>query len=60
MLKFFTRLAIIIIFALSVVAGVGVAAYYFLPTAPTSSDSSVANETTLKDDTYNFILCGFD
>lgn len=60
MLKFFTRLAIIIIFALSVVAGVGVAAYYFLPTAPTSSDSSVANETTLKDDTYNILLCGVD
>lgn len=60
MLKFFSRLAIIIVFALSVVAGVGVAAYYFLPTAPSSSDSSIANESSLKDDTYNILLCGVD
>lgn len=60
MLKFFSRLAIIIFFALSVVAGVGVAAYYFLPTAPSSSDSSIANESSLKDDTYNILLCGVD
>lgn len=60
MLKFFTRLAIILIFALSVVAGVSVAAYYFLPTAPTSSDSTVANGATLEDDTYNILLCGVD
>lgn len=60
MLKFFSRLAIIIVFALSVVAGVGVTAYYFLPTAPSSSDSSIANESSLKDDTYNILLCGVD
>lgn len=60
MLKFFSRLAIIIVFALSVVAGVGAAAYYFLPTAPSSSDSSIANESSLKDDTYNILLCGVD
>ena len=60
MLKFFSRLAIIIVFALSVVAGVGVAAYYFLPTAPSSSDSSIANESSLKDYTYNILLCGVD
>ena len=60
MLKFFSRLAIIIVFALSVVDGVGVAAYYFLPTAPSSSDSSIANESSLKDDTYNILLCGVD
>ena len=60
MLKFFSRLAIIIVFALSVVASVGVAAYYFLPTAPSSSDSSIANESSLKDDTYNILLCGVD
>lgn len=60
MLKFFTRLAIIIVFALSVVAGVGAAAYYFLPTAPTSSDSSTADKAALKDDTYNILLCGVD
>lgn len=60
MLKFFTRLAIILIFALSVVGGIGIAAYYFLPTAPTSSDSSAADSATLKDDTYNILLCGVD
>ena len=60
MLKFFSRLIIILVFALAVVAGAGFAAYHFLPTAPTSSDSSSADEDVLKDDTYNILLCGVD
>lgn len=60
MLKFFSRLIIILVLALAVVAGAGYAAYQFLPTAPTSSDSSSEEEATLKDDTYNILLCGVD
>ena len=59
MLKFFSRLIIILVLALAVVAGAGFAAYHFLPTAPTSSDSTV-DEDVLKDDTYNILLCGVD
>lgn len=60
MLKFFTRLIIILICALAVVAGAGYAAYHFLPTAPTSTDSANVDEDTLEDDTYNILLCGVD
>ena len=59
MLKFFTRLVIILVFALAVCAGVGFAAYHFLPTAPTSSDR-IDDEDVLEDDTYNILLCGVD
>lgn len=60
MIKFFTRLFIVLVCALVVVAGVGYAAYHFLPTAPTSSDSSNVDEDVLEDDTYNILLCGVD
>lgn len=60
MLKFFSRLAIILIIALGVVAGAGFAAYHFLPTAPTSSDVSTTDDDVLEDDTYNILLCGVD
>lgn len=60
MLKFFSRLIIILICALAVVGGAGVAAYHFLPTAPTSSNSTNTDEDVLKDDTYNILLCGVD
>lgn len=59
MLKFFSRLVIILVLALAVVGGAGYAAYHFLPEAPTSADSS-ADEAALKDDTYNILLCGVD
>lgn len=46
MLKFFTRLAIIIILPCLSWLVLALPLINFLPTAPTSSDSSVANETT--------------
>lgn len=60
MIKFFTRLFIVLVCALFIVAGVGYAAYHFLPTAPTSSDVSNVDEDVLEDDTYNILLCGVD
>lgn len=60
MIKFFTRLFIVLVCALVVVAGVGYATYHFLPTAPTSSDSTAVDEDVLEDDTYNILLCGVD
>ncbi|MEE0434139.1 MAG: LCP family protein [Peptococcaceae bacterium] len=59
MLKFFSRLLLVLVFALAIVAGAGFAAYHFLPTAPTSSDVS-GDEDVLEDDTYNVLLCGVD
>ena len=59
MLKFFTRLAILIIFALATVSGVAFSFYHFVPQAPTSSDTS-GDAAVLEDDTYNILLCGVD
>ncbi|MDO4281923.1 MAG: LCP family protein [Peptococcaceae bacterium] len=59
MLKFFSRLLILLILSLAVIGGVGYAAYHYLPTAPTTSDTDV-DEDLLNDDTYNILLCGVD
>lgn len=59
MLKFFRRLALILVAAIVLVGGAAFAAYHLLPTAPDSTDSNI-DSALEKDDTYNILLCGVD